>query len=176
MPVAAHAADDDSVDFQYNHYQEGRRDGFNPYVFDDSGVEIKAAVPNNINPIEVESLHGSALLSLTDRVKFAFNYIQDTWSGATPFGSAPLQSGALSFYNYGKDDQGKAVFGGASPYFTDAATLTIDDKNRLIYPLLDNNTGTVIPISDRIVHVMGYASPETRQQGDFKFPTSGTMM
>lgn len=168
IPVVSQAAEDDSIDFQYSHYQEGRRDGYDPYVFDDTGVEKKVAVPNNLNPIEVESLHGSARISLTDRVKFAFNYIQDTWSGATPFGSAPQQSGALEYYRQGSDAQGNPIFAGASPYFVTRSLLTLKDKNQLVYPLLDQITGLGSAVKDRMVHVMGYASPETRQQGDFK--------
>ena len=38
----------------------------------------------------VDNLHGSAALTLFDRLKFAFDYIQDTWSGATPIATAPL--------------------------------------------------------------------------------------
>ena len=86
----AHAAEDDSVDFQYSHYQEGRREGIGPVTQNNAwGKTLDMDVPNRRNPIEVDSLHGSARVTLTDRINFAFIYIQDTWSGATPMGSAP---------------------------------------------------------------------------------------
>jgi hypothetical protein len=66
LPAITHAAEDDSVDFQYSHYQEGKRD-------------LGGNTVSQLNPIEVEGLHGSGKFSLTDRIKFAFNYTQDTW-------------------------------------------------------------------------------------------------
>ena len=80
LPGLAHtlaqAAEGDEASFQYSHYQEGERDLF--------GVKSK------FDPIQVDSLQGSAGLTLFDRVKFLFNYIQDTWSGATPIATAPV--------------------------------------------------------------------------------------
>ena len=52
-------AEEDEVEFQYGHYQEGKRNLFTAI--------------NTKNPIEVDSLLGKAKFSLTDRVKFAFN-------------------------------------------------------------------------------------------------------
>jgi Protein of unknown function (DUF3570)/Domain of unknown function (DUF4266) len=79
------AADEDSVGFQYSHYQEGKRN-----IFLDLGDPFSTSTKSkSFNPIEVDSLHGSAKISLTDRIKFAFNYVQDTWGGATPVATAP---------------------------------------------------------------------------------------
>jgi hypothetical protein len=89
----ARAAEEDSVDFQYSHYQEGKRDIYQSVNFSDLVTGVRGI--NGIhkqdynNPIEVDSLHGGAKVSLTDRIKFSFNYLQDTWSGATPVGTAP---------------------------------------------------------------------------------------
>ena len=47
-------------------------------------------VESEFRPIEVDSLQGSGNIKITDRVKFNFNYTQDTWSGATPIATAPL--------------------------------------------------------------------------------------
>ncbi len=170
----AHAAEDDSIDFQYSHYQEGKRDIDLSYdVYDyhsDMSYGIKKA-PNIRNPIEVDSLHGSARVMLTDRVKFAFNYLQDTWSGATPIGTAPSASGANHFNNFEGDY--KPTYGdtvlkvGASPY-TDA-NLALVDKNGHFFSQNPDSEGNVKYLKDRPVHVMSYASPETRKQGDFKF-------
>jgi Protein of unknown function (DUF3570) len=166
---AVFAAEDDSVDFQYSHYQEGKRDGINLVITPPStGVAAKYALPNKRDPIEVDSLHGSGRISLTDRIKFAFNYIQDTWAGATPYGSAPEQSNAngnkITSIKY--DENGKPILVGASPY---ASTLTYFDKNnKPYYALLDPTTGQSKAYKDKAVHVLGFASPETRKQGDFK--------
>ncbi|NOS75058.1 MAG: DUF3570 domain-containing protein [Methyloglobulus sp.] len=164
----ARSAEEDSVDFQYSHYQEGRREG--TYT-DSKNIQTGAGirnikVPNSRNPIEVDSLHGSARISLTDRVKFAFNYTEDTWAGATPYGSAPERSGALSYKNQQYDDNGNPIITGASAY--DAQGAYFDSKGNPLYQVVDPTTGQASFLKDRPVHVMGYASPETRKQGDFK--------
>ncbi len=175
LPVVTHAAEDDSVDFQYSHYQEGER----------QNVEItaptkwyptyaKAIVPNH-NPIEVDSLHGGARVTLTDRVKFAFNYIQDTWSGATPYGSAPEQSGAVGAAVADRvnpisyDNKGNPILSGASAFAGYSfAVLRLNKQGQPQYFLNPIDFIPPLLFKDKVVHVMGYASPETRQQGDFK--------
>lgn len=162
----AHAAEEDSVDFQYSHFQEGRRDGFNTLTSDPTtGNPIKNAVPNSRNPIEVDSLHGSGRFSLSDRIKFSFNYIQDTWSGATPYGSAPEFSGALSA-NGTANAEGNGIYTGASPLARGRGYF--DNKGNFFTQYFNSSTLQNTYIKNRTVHVMGYASPETRKQGDFK--------
>ncbi|MBK8814209.1 MAG: DUF3570 domain-containing protein [Methylococcaceae bacterium] len=164
----AQAAEEDSVDFQYSHYQEGKRDinliaeSFNTVTFE----PVKVNVPNNRNPIEVDSLHGTARVSLTDRVKFAFNYIEDTWSGATPFGSAPEGTSANHFEKVTFDDDGSPIVAGASPWATTDAFL--DRQGNFVTSMTDPATGKTSYVKARPMHVMSYASPETRKQGDFK--------
>ncbi|MEQ1557670.1 MAG: DUF3570 domain-containing protein [Methyloglobulus sp.] len=166
----AKAAEDDSVDFQYNHYQEGKRDGINLFLTNkDTSIASKYAyaIPKKRNPIEVDSLHGSARVSLTDRVKFAFNYIEDTWSGATPFGSAPEQSGANGGGRGGTTFlDGKPIISGATPIAR--SNTYLDGQGNSFYKVTDPITGQSSFLKDRAVHVLGYASPETRKQGDFK--------
>lgn len=163
------AADEDSVDFQYSHYQEGRREGTFITGYNQSGsVTINQfPVPNNRNPIEVDRLHGSARVSLTDRIKFAFNYIQDTWSGATPFGSAPERSGAYSYKGPRFDANGNLIMTGASGY-ANAKNTFLDSQGHPLYQSFDPVTGQATFLKDRTVHVLSYASPETRKQGDFR--------
>jgi hypothetical protein len=162
------AAEEDSVDFQYSHFQEGRREG----THTDSVNIVTNAVINNIpvansrDPIEVDSLHGSARVTLTDRIKFAFNYVEDTWSGATPFGSAPERSGALSYKSKAYDDNGNPIIAGASAY--DSQHTYLDSKGNAFYQVTDPATGKASYVKDRTAHVMSYASPETRKQSDFK--------
>ncbi|MDO9103466.1 MAG: DUF3570 domain-containing protein [Methylovulum sp.] len=144
----AYAAEDDEVNFQYGHYQEGKR---NLYT-----------VKNDRNPIEVESLLGKAKISLSDRIKFAFNYTQDTWSGATPVTTAPLATKGNRAYQI-NTASGRTVTVGASPIIFSEILL---DKQ--FTPLRQNSNNKVIDGGERLVHVLSSASPETRKQGDFK--------
>ena len=141
-------AEDDEVGFQYSHYQESKRNLYN--------------VPNKSNPIEVESLLGNAKVTLADRLKFAFNYTQDTWSGATPITTAPLVSNGNQAIK--KDTaSGRSITVGASPVINRQILL-----NKKLIPLIQNDDGTVIGKSAQPVHILSTASPETRKQGDFK--------
>ncbi|MEQ1560930.1 MAG: DUF3570 domain-containing protein [Methyloglobulus sp.] len=162
----AQAAEDDEVDFQYSHYQEGKRD---IYGYGLSGIE---KLPQNLNPIEVDSVHGSGKFTLTDRIKFAFNYTQDTWSGATPIGTAPtIRNG--NFPKSITDSQGNVVaITGASPYAGNGAGLTdifVDRKGNFYGVNYDLASNRYVPglRNNQLTHVLSYASPETRKQGDF---------
>ncbi len=79
LQQSVQAADEDSVDFQYSYYQEGKRTNLSGFQYNAFAGSFKYAIPNPSNPIELDSLYGSAKVTLTDRVKFAFNYIRDTW-------------------------------------------------------------------------------------------------
>lgn len=156
LSPAVQAAEGDEVDFQYSHYQEGSR----TILTDSFGNKFNL---KNSNPIEVESLHGGAKVSLTDRVKFAFNYLQDTWGGATPISSAPSAFGGNSLYTF--DDNGPIPVG-ASPYIATGSGFLSFDRNLNAYSVDPN---TFEPEKDnRITHILSTASPETRKQGDFK--------
>jgi Protein of unknown function (DUF3570) len=126
----AQAEDGNEVNFQYSHYQEVKRAIYGSYVTSDpnSGVPITntAKLHSSLNPIEVDSLRGSARVSLTDRVKFAFNYTQDTWSGATPIGTAPAVSAANAQKLYSKPDNSPVTLSSASPYAKDTGSLYRD--------------------------------------------------
>ncbi len=175
MPNLAKAADEDSVDFQYSHYQEGKRDifGLTTNNFSVSPSQ-QTKLPQNLNPIEVDSLHGSGRFTLTDRVKFAFNYTQDTWSGATPLGTVPVASGG-NHPKYKVDKQFNITsISGASPVTRSGIGLGypfIDRKLKNFFNAIsDPNTGDSLPgqKNNKLTHVLSYASPETRKQGDFK--------
>ncbi|NOU22880.1 MAG: DUF3570 domain-containing protein [Methyloglobulus sp.] len=166
-PASAQAAEDDSVDFQYSHYQEGKRD---IYGYGLSGIE---KLPQNLNPIEVDSVHGSGRFTLTDRIKFAFNYTQDTWSGATPIGTAPtIRNGNLP--RSIRDSQGNVVaITGASPLAGNGSGLSdifVDRKGNFYDVKYDPVIGDNIPglRNNQLTHVLSFASPEIRKQGDFK--------
>ena len=152
---AAQAAEDDEVDFQYSHYQEGKRDI----------LESVIGAKNSANPIEVEGIHGSAKISLSDRIKFAFNYTQDTWGGATPISSAPVGAGGNRAAG-GRPDNPDELASGASPFIGNIVSF---DKNLMPYRTFFDNDGKQNFILDnRTVHTLSVASPETRKQGDFK--------
>ncbi len=168
MPITSHAAEDDSVDFQYSHYQEGKRDLYQGVYFSDltagiSGINGSHKQSYN-NPIEVDSVHGSGRFSLTDRIKFSFNYLQDTWGGATPVGTAPALLSANGSYSP------EIVNSGASPFGSPAiSNVYIDNKGNLygVKSSFIDGSNTIGTQSNQITHVMSYASPETRKQGDF---------
>ncbi len=158
---AAQAEDGDSVDFQYSHYQEGKRDIYaSEYNIEKQVNEYKKVSPI-FKPIEVDSLHGSSRITLTDRIKFAFNYTQDTWSGATPIGTAPVVA---------KGNRVLPITGGASPWAAQTNQFYIDGKGNTYDGAVDPNTGLIKrgKILNKLTHVLAAASPETRKQGDFK--------
>jgi hypothetical protein len=175
LQTPAHATDDDEVDFQYSHYQEGKRDiyidsALTTYNTGTLPTNIKA--PNPLNPIEVESLHGGAKISLSDRVKFGFNYIQDTWGGATPIATAPVVYGGMT----GQERPPYFSLIGASPFIRAHNDVYLDPKGNFherIPGVFDFGTGSSSPdtpgaINNKLTHTLVSASPEVRQQGDFK--------
>jgi Protein of unknown function (DUF3570) len=161
------SAEGDEVDFQYSHYQEGKRD----IAFQTNDPFSPAIERKSFNPIEVEGLKGSAKFSLTDQIKFAFNYTQDTWGGATPTHTVPFLVAGNSQV-LGKDG---ITISGSSPYAT--AGLQLLNINSNLHSVIPN--GEYNPVTGRSLysstadsskssHVMASASPETRKQGDFK--------
>lgn len=147
-------ANEDEVDFQYSHYQEGKRNLFGSV--------------SQFNPIEVESLHGSGKFTLTDRIKFAFNYTQDTWGGATPISTLPA---AFHANNDLYDLKNPDVKIGASPLLQ-PNSLLLDKNLHPIEKTFDPNgigdfNGYFLRRDDRLVHTLSLASPEVRKQGDF---------
>lgn len=142
MLPPAQAADEE-FGVQYGHYEEGERQLF--------GVE------SEFRPIEVDSLQGSGRINITDRVKFNFDYTQDTWSGATPIATAPWEL-------RGNRTAGPNTITGATPIINGQLFL---DSN--LNPLRTDGFGTLTGGTDRrLVHTLSSASPETRKQGSFK--------
>ncbi len=140
-------AEEDEVEFQYGHYQEGKRNLFTTI--------------NTKNPIEVDSLLGKAKFSLSDRVKFAFNYTQDTWSGATPISTAPRVANSNRPI-LADTPSGQTITVGASPYLNTQLLV-----NRNYIPLKQKPNGRIAGQDTQLVHILSMASPETRKQGDF---------
>jgi len=156
MLGVAQAAEEDEFTFQYGRYEESHRN--------------LGDVKSKFEPISVDSLQTGSKISLTDRVKFGFNFIQDTWGGATPITTAPsVRQGnvPLTVNN---------TLVGATPYLQTSAP----NSTKLVYfdkqlnPLvIDPNSvaeGDVVAlgIDKQLAHTMALASPETRKEGNFK--------
>ncbi len=169
LTSGAHAADGDEVDFQYSHFQEGKRDI--SVAYDDPAIGSSTKGAKSFNPIEADSLRGSSKISLTDRIKFAFNYTQDTWGGATPTNTAPAVAGGNRALFANGDTAG--VLAGASPEASGAGFLPLylDAQLNPLFKTQDIDPLTGAPVfvkNTRLSHTMATASPETRKQGDFK--------
>ncbi|MBK8816345.1 MAG: DUF3570 domain-containing protein [Methylococcaceae bacterium] len=145
-------AADEEVSFSYGHYQEGERKLF--------------GAQSAFSPIEVESVQGSGKWKLTDRIKFAFNYQQDTWGGATPIATAPLGSGGNSGFNGTPGSQN--TIGGATPRTNPDGTAYFDNQSNIYRGVTNTQSGVTTFSRDKFVHTLSEASPEVRKQGDFK--------
>ncbi|MCQ8183432.1 DUF3570 domain-containing protein [Methylomonas sp. SURF-1] len=152
----ANAADGDEFNFQYGRYEESARD--------------LNGVKSQYKPITVDSLHSGGKVNLTDRIKFAFNFIQDTWSGATPITTAPSgRQGNQPYRQFG-------TVAGASPYIqtggdgieTNTVYFDRDLKPLLVDPDSLFSDVTSLGQDRKLVHTMSTASPETRKEGNFK--------
>ncbi|MDF1584569.1 MAG: DUF3570 domain-containing protein [Methyloprofundus sp.] len=138
---------DDTVSMQYNYFNEGARQLYN--------------VPNTRAPIRADTFHLGSQISLTDRIKFAFDYTQDTWSGATPVTTSPLVAGGNHPIQVNTETGLTTV--GASPIIN--SRILMDHQ---LTPLAqDPITGEILGTQTQLVHVLSSASPETRKQGDF---------
>ncbi len=151
------AAEENEVDFQYGHYQEGYRNLY--------GAQSK------FDPIEVDSLHGSAKITLADRIKLSLNYSEDTWSGATPITTAPLvfDANRAILKTTGRGKNAVTTVVGASPYVQSGQLFVDRNFNPINYNLFGTTKKQMYgAVNKQVVHTMSTASPETRQQGDFK--------
>lgn len=153
------ATDDNEFSFQYGRYEESRRN-LGP-LFDGNSNQTDIT-KSQLKPITVDSIQTGAKVRLADRIKFAFNYIQDTWSGATPISTAPSSRHGNQAFSVS----------GASPW------LNTGGRNGLVYfdshrrPLLvkaDFDTFETVSLGQdkRNVHTMSVASPEVRKEGNF---------
>lgn len=124
-------------------------------VYEESDREV---VENSkiYDPMHIETLQGAVKGRLTDRVTFGFNYIQDTWSGATPITTAPI--GAMNPV--------PELSSGASTYVTEQ--VLVDDEHNTYSHEPDVTSGLYTKVPGT-VHMMTSASPETRKQGTVNF-------
>ncbi len=147
LPLATVYASDEEASFQYGHYEDGARNLSN--------------TKSGFKPIQVDSIQTNTKLKLADRVRLAFNYTQDTWSGATPVTTAPLAFNG----NHVSPFRAKTI-SGASPYLQPNSGNVYVDKN--FNPLQENFDTGQFTKNNQLVHTLSTASPETRKQGDFR--------
>jgi hypothetical protein len=80
VPAAAQTVEVESATVQFGGYREG-------------GTQFWAG-PNGTlqqpSPLTVDTFRASAGFRLTDRVRLGLEFLQDTWSGATPYITAPV--------------------------------------------------------------------------------------
>ena len=151
LPISSYAAEDDTASFGYQYYQEGERT--RAYL---PGKE-PTTIHTTIKPIAVDSIIGKSRISLTDRIKLAFNYVQDTWGGATPILTGPIASLMAD------------GIAGASMHSYPRA-FSIDEHGNYVATSVNRT------VDKRIAHLYASASPETRQQGDLKLAYEGDEM
>jgi hypothetical protein len=136
------AAAGDDLRFDYGRYQEGERD--------------LHGIQSDYDPIQVDSLIAGGRITLRDRLRFGFEYFQDTWSGATPIATGPLLLG-------GNRPTAPDGISGATPFIQ--GDLFFDSR---FDPVQVDAEGEIVSVDDRLVHTLSSASPETRHQGDFE--------
>jgi len=143
LGATAQAADSEGFSFEYQHYSEGQRN-----------LDGQKYSNLGLTPLEADSLALNIFGEAFDRTPLQLNYSQDTWSGATPVTTVPHAAVA---------DQ---IFAGASvptEYFVDAQHQRVD----VDWSTYDGQTVQSVR-DNKLVHVMGSASPETRRQIETK--------
>lgn len=144
-PAQAADAGTESISLQTSRYVEGRRD--------------LEGVRSTLDPLSIDVVRGSVNLRALDRLRLRASYSQDTWSGATPFTTAPLVADG----NRGilRNSPGGVIIAGASPFVNN--TVLLDAGRRP----LRTQSGTAPTVDERPVHILSSASPESRDQADF---------
>lgn len=139
LPACAQAFEIEQAQLNYSHYEEGGRDFAR-------GPAIGLKRPPDL---KVDTVRGGLRLKLDERLSASFDFSQDTWSGATPYITAP--------------EGFTATITGASLFVNSANNGGIASRvnRRTLQPL---NLATGRPAT-RVINVMTSASPETRQQG-----------
>ena len=161
LPGLAPAAEGDQVDFQYSHYEEGHRQATTVDYLDLPNGNAYINKPYRyFNPIQVDSLHGGARMWLADRVRFGFNYNQDTWGGATPLATAPA--------GFGNAVLVKHTVAGASPLLQTPGGIWFDRQLRPLRLVSTTRGVDKYAPETQLTHILSTASPETRKQGDFR--------
>ena len=138
-------AEDEEGAFNYSYYQEGKRNLY--------------GLPNSMQPIRVDTLNSTGHIQLSAFDQLHFNYIQDSWSGATPITSAP---------------RGFMIEGlsGASSHVNTGKAILVDQHFRPLkrdYPDGEHLAYIQNPSQNQMVDMLTSASPETRKQADLRY-------
>ena len=169
------AVTDEDIGYQYSHYQESTR---SIYTNIQSATTNSASnlvtinqnitrIHNGYNPITADSEHGYGHFRLDDRIRFGFNFYQDTWSGATPLDTSPAAQAANAYRPQN--------IAGASPLAQAGQSLYMNAQHQLFYAAqsqqntLTGQTLTKLAPASQLQQTLAYASPEIRNQADFKF-------
>lgn len=143
--LATQAAEGDGVGMQYGAYKQ-------------SQFQLADGLKTQYNPLQVSNLSANGGFTFSDRWKFIFNYVQDTWSGATPVASAPVALGGNN-----------PTEAGASPLIRGNGGLFYSRNYTPYQQTFDPETGEERYTPDnRLQQTIASASPETRDQGDFR--------
>ncbi len=138
VPAPAAAVEVEESSVQFSHYEEGGR------AFQRGpALELKKS-----DPLQVDTVRASTKLKLSDRLKLGIEFSQDTWSGATPYVTAP--EGFTST--------------------TTGASLFVNSTNGSVSSLVARGTLTPLdPVTrkprPRVLNIITSASAETRNQG-----------
>lgn len=134
VPASAQAMEVEEAVFQYSRYGEGDKAMW-------TGPLGTVKQPDSL---KVETLRANARFRLGDRTKLAVNLMRDTWSGATPFITAP---------------EAFITVTGASAFPPDIGRV---NKTTLV-PMARNLANQWVEMPG-LVNLMTSASPETRNQ------------
>jgi hypothetical protein len=115
---------------------------------------------SRLQPIKVDSLHARARFALSDRSTLAIDYLQDTWSGATPISTAPVVA---------RTNTANTVTG-ASPWADPLGLNTrfFVDKYLNLYRSANIFASAAGAPDSQLTHTLSSASPETRKQVELK--------
>lgn len=140
-PPMACAQESDQAGLQVGNYQESTR--------------RLVGYSQAQQPISAQHLHSGTTIRLADRLNARFNFLQDTWSGATPIATGPLAF-------FGNGYQPFEGLSGASPYLQ-ISNAVFDTEFR---PRRLNQNFELVP-AEEVSHTISSASPEVRKQVDF---------
>jgi hypothetical protein len=156
-PATVQAENDVAFEFQTSHYQEGERSIYTPGLdLSTGGATAPVPLDSKLKPIEVDSLHARAQFALGERSSLSVDYLQDTWSGATPISTAPVVARGNT----------ESVVTGASPWADPLGLNTrfFVDKFLNVYRSANIFATAAGAPDDSLTHTLSSASPETRKQ------------
>lgn len=176
-PVQAEDTDED-IGVQFSHYEESTRPIYSGFSSNNNSNNITTTnstvgqIHNGYTPITVDSEHAYGNFRFDDRTRFGFNFDQDLWSGASPQFTSPAISGVESAQLERYSQTGS----GASPAYEGNGTgFLVNAKHQLFYVaqqqtnnLTKQSIVKLAPVT-QLTQVLGYASPEIRNQGDARF-------